>query len=438
MKLAQRSVLDSDNTLGLLRKKATKKQRSVKPNVNPISNENSGLSLTPSSLVIRSIYAIAGLGACFSGLFLTQEFLAAHFSPDGHITELTYVSVFRVATVAIGLTLTLLAVFARVRILQNLLLIMSSILLSLGTLEVTLRGLEAYSSSKQPGTPTGLQASRYPGLYYENTPNFHENGEMKFNSLGMRDEERLFDPDRMKIVVVGDSIEAWRALPVTEMYPRRLEFFLNSRDRGEPVQVVNLAVSGYSLHQKILMLRDRGLAWNPRLVIVSYCLNDPIPAWELVNYFTQKPHSRGLRSLEFINSRIRSALHSYGIDFYSQVHQPEGETWKGIIQDFHDLGVLANEQQLRVILLIVPLMPDTPVGYPWLDIHKRVAEVARQNHIQVIDLLPSFQREGFSRVRADTVHPNEVGHRIAAEKLYAAISEGESLSVKTQASIRNR
>jgi lysophospholipase L1-like esterase len=377
---------------------------------------------------LRVIFMLAGLGLIVGGALTTEVWLAAHLAPNGHITEVAYVYVLRGLAIGIGSLLAILALRTSARTLQNCVLMMAMLGVTLGGLEATLRIVDWFSAAPHHDSPTGLQASAYPELFYENTPNFREDGEQKFNSLGMRDDERVLPADRPTVVVVGDSIEAWRAVPIAELYPRRLEAMLHTQPGTAAVQVLNFGVTGYSLHQKRLMLQYRGLAWQPRLAIVGYCLNDPIPAWELVNYFTHKPHRKLWRSIDFLNTRVRSLLHPYGLDFYHEAHRPGTPTWNDLVEDFHTLGQLATQQNFKVILVIFPLMVDTPVGYPWLNIHHRVTDVATQNGLEVIDLLDRYRAAGFSNVRDDTVHPNTVGHRIAAEALYAAIMERHLLA----------
>ncbi len=371
---------------------------------------------------LRAIFMLAGLGLIVGGALAKEVWLAAHLAPHGHITEVAYVYVLRALAVGIGSGCAILALATSIRTLQNCLLMIAGLGVALGGFEATLRLVDWFASA-HPDNPTGLQASAYPDLFYENAPNFREDGEQKFNSLGMRDDERVFSAERTTIVVVGDSIEAWRAVPIAELYPRRLESLLHTQHNTAGVQVLNLGVTGYSLHQKRLMLQYRGLAWQPKLAVVGYCLNDPIPAWELINYFTNKPRRKLWKSVDFLNARVRSWLHPYGLDFYHEGHRPGTQTWNELVEDFHTLGQLATQQNVKVILVIFPLMVDTPVAYPWLDVHRRVTEVARQNGIEVIDLLASYRSAGFSQVRADTVHPNTIGHRLAAEALYSAITE---------------
>src|SRR5215471_1931684 len=292
----------------------------------------------PALLCLRAIVLLMGLGLLVFGALANEAWLAAHLAPNGHITEVAYVYVLRGLAVGIGGLLAILALLTSARTLQNCVLMMTVLGLAWGGLEASLRLVDWFTAAKHPDSPTGLQASAYPELFYENTPNFHEDGEQKFNSLGMRDDERVFSADRPTIVVVGDSIEAWRAVPIAELYPRRLESMLHTQPGTADMQVLNLGVTGYSLRQKRLMLQYRGLDWKPRLAVVGYCLNDPIPAWELVNHFTHKPRRELLKSIDFINARVRSLLHPYGLDFYHEVHRPGTPPWDALVEDFHALG----------------------------------------------------------------------------------------------------
>ena len=368
---------------------------------------------------VRWSFALGGAVAIAAGLFVTTEFVAAHLSSDGDITEVAYVHALRLVAVGCGVGALVAAARARAETLQNWALALVALATACLLLEGGLRLAERISAGSR-AVAVGLRASAVPDLVYENTPGFEEDGERKFNSLGMRDDERAFSDAVAKIVVVGDSIESWRALPVGAMYPRLLETVLGTR--GTPVEVVNLGVTGYSLHQKVAMLRHRGLAWHPRLVVVGYCLNDPIPATEIVNHFAGREPRRPWRSVELVSQGIRSAFGRFGIDFYNEIHRPDGAAWRGVVADLEDLGAIARQVRVPVVVLIFPLMAETPVDYPWRAVHQRVGQVARDNGLVVVDVLAPFAAAGFANVREDTVHPGARGHRIAAEALVAEIT----------------
>src|SRR5262245_1163299 len=369
----------------------------------------------------RVALCLLGAFAVLVAVLANADVVGRYFTAHGHITEVVYVNVLRVFAAGAGGTLLLLAFLANEAAVANCLLLLAAIAFSFGFLESALRVSDYLATRGSPDRPIGLRRSSDSDLVYENTPNFYEDGDLKFNSLGLRDEERPLADNQTDIVVVGDSIEAWRALRATQLYPRVLESMLNARRPTPSVQTVNLGVSGYSLHQKVEMLRLRGLERHPKLVVVGYCLNDPIPAWELIRYFTDGGHGIRFQTIEFINNHVRSLLGKYGVDFYTAVHQPDTDSWRSVEEAFADLGKLQSEHGLPVVVIIFPLMMDTAVDYPWADIHRRVAAQAKQNGLVVVDLLDRFREAGLAHVRADGVHPNALGHQIAAEEVAAAI-----------------
>lgn len=373
---------------------------------------------------LRVTFVSMGILAIGFAAAMSVEFVARCLSSDGQISQLGYVWTLRAIGVATGGALVVFGLVARRSHLENGLLAMLSLALTGAALEGSLRAWESWSETADSISP-GLRVSAIPELAYENAPNFIEFGELKFNSLGMRDDERPFIAGRRTIVVVGDSIEAWRGLPAAELYPRRLEAKLNAREKTDPVQVVNLGVSGYSLRQKIEMLQRRGLGWHPDVAVVGYCLNDPIPALELVNYFEGRRWRPAIRSVSWFSTLFRTAFstafYRFGIDFYRAVHDPRSEDWKSLVHDFGALGALAHDKHLPIVVLIFPLMPDSSIGYRWADVHVRVADVALASGLRVVDLLDSYRAAGSEMVRADAVHPNALGHQIAADRLYDAI-----------------
>jgi hypothetical protein len=383
--------------------------------------------------IVRVGFYAAGLVTLVAGLLLTRDAVARLLAPDGDITEEAYVYALRGILAVAGVGLTLAGRFGRVQQLRRIALGLVAAAIPVAGLELTLRVNEYRALKDRPDTPTGVRASRFPGLIWENTPSFVEffplttKGLLNFNSHGMRDDERVYSTDQETIVVVGDSIESWRERLALNLYPRRLEAMFNAEPGRRPVRVLNFGVYGYSLHQKILMLKYRGLEWKPSRAIVGYCLNDPQPSSEFVAYFTNRERPLlALRSLTWLNERVRTLLVGRGSDYFSVIHGPGTDTWNGVVTDLEELARLAREHAFTPVLLIFPLLYDRPDAYPWVDVHRRVADEANRLGILVVDLLESYERVGVRFVREDTVHPNERRHLIAAEQLYAAIKRAEA------------
>lgn len=89
---------------------------------------------------------------------------------------------------------------------------------------------------------------------------------VRVNSQGFR-ADRAYSPEAppgtLRIVAVGDSFTFGQGVEVEETFAARLEGLLPG------TEVVNLGVSGYGTDQQLLMLRHRGLAFRPDVVLLG-------------------------------------------------------------------------------------------------------------------------------------------------------------------------
>jgi hypothetical protein len=125
-------------------------------------------------------------------------------------------------------------------------------------------------------------ASENQRLVYELNKDYPE-----INSFGMRDEDLDIDSirDVYKIAVIGDS-HAYSAnvKTTTETFPSQLEQFLNLHAGQRIVKVLNFGVPGYNTAQELEALKTRALMFEPRIVILQYCINDT----HICNYIQPK------------------------------------------------------------------------------------------------------------------------------------------------------
>jgi hypothetical protein len=132
-------------------------------------------------------------------------------------------------------------------------------------------------------------ASENQRLVYELNTSYTE-----INSFGMRDEE--FDIDSIrglyKIAVIGDS-HAYSASvkTIAETFPSQLEKYLNQNIGQRIVKVLNFGVPGYNTAQELEILKTKALMFEPRMIILQYCINDT----HICNYI--QPEDKKLNSL---------------------------------------------------------------------------------------------------------------------------------------------
>lgn len=151
---------------------------------------------------------------------------------------------------------------------------------------------EAYFRIFKKDSPCLFVPTSNEKLVYEYNKKFGNTGEI--NSYGMRDKEfNLHDiEDYYKIAVLGDSHTAsFKVKNIEDTFPSQIEKYLNAASPHKPVRVLNFGVPGYNTAQELEALKSKVLAFQPKLVILQYCLNDT----HVCNYI--QPANKALNSL---------------------------------------------------------------------------------------------------------------------------------------------
>src|SRR5205814_1109641 len=96
------------------------------------------------------------------------------------------------------------------------------------------------------------------------------------NAGGWRDEERTIEkrPGSYRIVAVGDSVTYGAVVAKNDTWTAQLQRKL--RDAGMSAEVINIGYGGWSTDQELEALLREGLAYKPDLVVLQFCVNDPL------------------------------------------------------------------------------------------------------------------------------------------------------------------
>jgi lysophospholipase L1-like esterase len=278
--------------------------------------------------------------------------------------------------------------------------------------------------------------SSLPGLPYELAPDKWKRTHgtvIRTNSHGLREREIPIEkPDSVvRIAVLGDSYTFGFGVRAHRAYPRELEGLLNQRSHGRRFQVLNFGVGGYSTQDEAIVLRDRALAWSPDLVILGYVLNDPEdePIQPLHSYYREPrwwQHSHLLRLVAQADWERR--VRKYGDGDYIRSLYGDPAKWKNVVEAFASIRQSAAGRGIPVMVVLFPLgTVDDWSQYPYASLHLKVARAAAADGFDVVDLLPVFARRSPSELRlADSdAHPNDEGHRLAAEAIAARLLADE-------------
>jgi len=154
--------------------------------------------------------------------------------------------------------------------------------LAVGLAEVGLR-LAGYRPVRDAGGDPSLFHVLRPAddrdEAYELVPGAHGHfweSDVHVNSLGFRGDEVAATPapGTNRILALGDSTTFGYGVGAEEAWPAVLERLLAQAPGAPPVEVLNLGIPGYDTLNEAARLAGRGLALDPDLALVGYCLND--------------------------------------------------------------------------------------------------------------------------------------------------------------------
>ncbi len=278
--------------------------------------------------------------------------------------------------------------------------------------------------------------SQTPGLAYELAPLLDQDSigtHVKTNSLGMRDDEPLprETPGLFRVLAIGDSVTFGYRVAQDEDFCAVLEQQLATEPLGQRrIEILNTGVSGYSSQDEAAAFAGKWLALQPDLVLLCYCMNDPWfePDQPLQRYFVPPRWWQHSATLRFLAQRSqgRKVRELGGGSFFRSLYAPSEPSWKSVEAAFARIADLSSKRKVPVVLAIFPMFsPDPWSEYPFRAQHTQVAEEGRRNGFFVLDLLPRYEREdplGLLIEKGD-MHPNPVGHRIAALEIQRFLAE---------------
>ena len=348
----------------------------------------------------------------------------------------------------------------------NLLLALSSILLTIILVEGGIRLLFGT-------TPTPERFTADPQLGWVWTPNYNQiesykqgsSFQMQVNSQGYRDEHAYVQPkpqDTVRIIALGDSVVASPGVALAESFPQLLEQLIQQDSPNQQIEVINAGVDDYSTEQELLWLREKGVAFEPDLLIVHVYLNDsrsfvrPSPTQAAIsNLLANRSaaetfvrdtlfarRTEQIVETEEFRFRFKSALNedSWHHDpaALTQLIQAADQDWglawydselKHIETQLQEMGRIAAENDFPLLLVIFPVniqvyaQTDTPLDL--LGPQYELSQFAAHAQLPLLDIQPVLAASGLAEdmLFYDWVHLKPAGHQLVAEAIKAAIAD---------------
>jgi len=300
------------------------------------------------------------------------------------------------------------------------------------------------------------------------------------NSLGFRDEE--FPEEKpegvFRILVLGDSMAFGPAMNLEQTFPKVLEELLNDRVASDiHYQVINAGVSGYNTYQELATWRNVGVALDPDLIIVGFCVNDVDDPRRHVDAHTLEtmgelpeemiPNPGGVGDEDtpsltpressedeaggrlpipfkgflrehsafyrFLVRRYDALLKTLGVrdpiqgELRQQYQEIDAKLasydtveWQWLAKQWCDFEELSEETGVPWGVVLLPWQyqlqrSGSPVS------EERLSDYAHEHGIFYVDPRPALSEAKVSGLFIDMAHFSEKGHRLVAESLYQAL-----------------
>ena len=278
-------------------------------------------------------------------------------------------------------------------------------------------------------------------------------------------------PDRFRVVILGDSIAFGYGVEETETFARQLESELNRRIPEAGIEILNLGVGGYNAWNEAKLLEDVGVAYQPDLVLVQFCINDlnsPASQFDgqtrmVLSAIPDDAFPDPSRRNEVRPVPSRSAAwcaHSMlcmlgrelwrkwvhpdvddaaGSTEFEPVESEGGPEWRWLERNYLEMEAVARNSRARFAVLLIP--------YPG-QMAKRQADPVREQFVSlghrhgwtVVDPVPAFRaaHEISTQLFIDQWHPTPEGHRIIAKEALQVLTCAGQLGAEARRACPDR
>ena len=296
-----------------------------------------------------------------------------------------------------------------------------------------------------------------PVLFWRLRPNLREVvwdfTVVSTNAEGLRHEGDLGrkQPGAIRVVCLGDSVTFGYRVPVVWPerpndyardwlpYPMLLEKALREANPGRRVEVVALAVPGYSSHQGLLWLRRDLARLDPDLVTICFGWNDTVlrarPDREALSDAWLDVNLRRLMSVSQLVTHAALRARSWrggGVAPSPTQAQTPRVPHDEFARNVLEMARLAREHGAHAAV-IAPVYRDAvndPAEGARMKEHRDTlrAEAARAGlpYLEIPELTESSYPSN-AALFGEAIHPNHLGHRLMAERLLQLFSERKLL-----------
>lgn len=303
----------------------------------------------------------------------------------------------------------------------------------------TLASLQAESPADLQGQEVSLgrmiRLNPNPRIIYELIPNLSvrfKDQPLSINASGFRGQEIPIEKNvrTLRIVGIGDSIMFGWGVQEHETYLALLTQKLNANAQGFVWEAINTGVPGYNTWMEVETLKQKGVRYQPDIVILNYVGNDTnLPNFItterenyfalnqsfLVKYFSHKK----FRSFHLMRARERRFENNDPSQVPQRYRWMVGED--GVRAALEELAALRQKYQFEVIMLSHTEHPE------W------IREISQTFQFHIVEIAPEWRNyakehnltdpESSWRLKKDDPHPSALGHQVICDTLVKYLDE---------------
>lgn len=250
--------------------------------------------------------------------------------------------------------------------------------------------------------------------------------EIRLNELGLRGGpiEPLTAGAR-RILFLGSSITLGWGVAEPETITGRIQQRL--REQGSSDQVLNAGIGNYNAERYVARFFQDLTELAPTDIVVHYFLRDA-EALTPASRNALLKRSQLAVTLWIAYHRLFDASGAASlVDHYRAVYDPGSPGFVTMKARLKELSDYARAHNARIVLAMTPDIHDLK-DYQLGFAHERMAQVAQELGFTFVDLLPALQGRSAEELFAipGDPHPNALGHRLMAERLYPALDPGRA------------
>jgi len=281
------------------------------------------------------------------------------------------------------------------------------------------------------------RASNNPNVSHEHIPNTEAmlyGVNIKINYFGFRDIEYSLEKpaNTYRIMVLGDSFTLGWGVPLENIYSEVLERMLNENAKTTRFEVINTALGNYNTQMEYEMLKEKGMAFKPDMIIIGYYPNDPELTVKFNPYSITTILKRHSYTYAFFWDRITNIKTRLKIgkktgSYTGYVHELYKKDFEGRnIMENSLTGIidLARQNNITVVIAVLPQFFGDLKNYEFKEVYPIVNNITLKKGVLTIDLVPYLQNYDVEDIviSFEDAHPNKLSHGVIAKAIYDKIS----------------